>query len=88
MQLVVHKGERFYKSFKPVAVLKKMLGVLFELVSKENIDRLTEQWAAESRNIVLLSGSSFFFGDCDCLYLQGIKIFHRRGRQAHKIQGQ
>ena len=47
------------KSFEPVTVPKKMLGVLFELISKENIDRLTEQWAVESRNIVLLSGSNF-----------------------------
>jgi hypothetical protein len=36
-----------------------MLGALFEMIDKKNIDRLTEQWAIESRNIVLLSGSDF-----------------------------
>jgi len=36
-----------------------MIGALFELVSRENIDRLSEQWAVESRNIVLLSGAPF-----------------------------
>ncbi len=48
------------KSFDPVTVpLKKMLGALFEMIDKKNIDRLTEQCAIESRNIVLLSGSDF-----------------------------
>jgi hypothetical protein len=31
----------------------------FELINKDNIDKLAEQWAVESRNIVLLSGSAF-----------------------------
>jgi hypothetical protein len=36
-----------------------MMAALFEMISKENIDKLSEQWAVESRNIVLLSGTSF-----------------------------
>jgi hypothetical protein len=36
-----------------------MLVSLFEIISKENIDKLAEQWATESKNIVLLSGSDF-----------------------------
>jgi len=47
------------KSFDPVTVPKKMLGALFEMIDKEKIDRLTEQWATESKNIILLSGSAF-----------------------------
>lgn len=47
------------KSFDPVTVPKKMLGTLFEMVGKEIIETLTEQWAIESRNIVLLSGATF-----------------------------
>jgi hypothetical protein len=29
------------------------------MISKESIDKLAEQWATESKNIVLLSGSDF-----------------------------
>jgi hypothetical protein len=47
------------KSFDPVTVPKKMLGSLFEMISKESTDKLAEQCATESRNIVLLSGSDF-----------------------------
>jgi hypothetical protein len=47
------------RSFDPVTVPKKMLGRLFEMISKESIDKLAEQWATESKNIVLLSGSDF-----------------------------
>ena len=47
------------KSFGPVTVPKKMLGSLFEMIPKESIDKLAQQWAIESRNIVLLSGSNF-----------------------------
>jgi hypothetical protein len=47
------------KSFDPITVPKKMLVSLFEIISKENIDKLAEQWATESKNIVLLSGSDF-----------------------------
>jgi hypothetical protein len=47
------------KSFDPITVPKKMLGSLFEMISKESIDKLAEQWATEARNIVLLSGSDF-----------------------------
>jgi hypothetical protein len=47
------------KSFEPVTVPKKMLGSLFEMIPKESIDKLAQQWAIESRNIVLLSGSNF-----------------------------
>src|ERR687887_980292 len=47
------------KSFDPITVPKKMLGSLFEMIPKESIDKITEQWAIESRNIVLLSGSDF-----------------------------
>jgi len=36
-----------------------MLGSIFEMIPKESIDKLAEQWATESRNIVLLSGSNF-----------------------------
>jgi hypothetical protein len=47
------------KSFDPITVPKKMLSSLFEMIPKESIDKITEQWAIESRNIVLLSGSDF-----------------------------
>jgi hypothetical protein len=47
------------KSFDPVTIPKKMLGSLFEMIPKESIDKLAEQWSIESRNIVLLSGSEF-----------------------------
>lgn len=47
------------KSFDPITVPKKMLGSLFEMIPKGSIDKLAEQWATESRNIVLLSGSDF-----------------------------
>jgi|SRR5919198_4575479 hypothetical protein len=47
------------KSFDPITVPKKMLGSLFEMIPKESIDKITEQWAIESRNIVLLSGGDF-----------------------------
>src|ERR671931_645811 len=47
------------KSFDPVTVPKKMLCSLFETTSKESILKLAEQWAIESRNIVLLSGDDF-----------------------------
>lgn len=47
------------KSFDPVSAPKKMIGALFEMVSKESIDKLSEQWAIESRHIVLLSGTTF-----------------------------
>lgn len=47
------------KSFDSVTVPKKMLGSIFEIISKESIDKLAEQWATESKNIVLLSGSDF-----------------------------
>jgi hypothetical protein len=47
------------KSFEPFTVPKKMLGSLFEMISKESIDKLAQQWAIEPRNIVLLSGSNF-----------------------------
>ncbi|HEX2014829.1 MAG TPA: hypothetical protein VLA68_06350 [Nitrososphaera sp.] len=47
------------KSFDPISMPKKMLGGLFEMIDKESIDRITEQWAVESRNLVLLAGSSF-----------------------------
>jgi hypothetical protein len=47
------------KSFDPITVPKKMLGSLFEMISKESIDKLAEQWATESKNIVLLSGTDF-----------------------------
>lgn len=47
------------KSFDPITVPKKMLGSLFEMIPKESIDKLAEQWATESRNIVLLSGIDF-----------------------------
>jgi hypothetical protein len=47
------------RSFDPVSVPKKMLGSIFEMIPKETIDKLAEQWATESKNIVLLSGSEF-----------------------------
>jgi hypothetical protein len=47
------------RSFDPVTVPKKMLGSIFEMIPKESIDKLAEQWATESKNIVLLSGSDF-----------------------------
>jgi hypothetical protein len=47
------------KSFDPVTVPKKMLCNLFETTSNESIGKLAEQWATESRNIVLLSGDDF-----------------------------
>jgi len=47
------------KSFDPISVPKKMLATLFEMVPKENIDKMAEQWAIESKNIVLLSGNRF-----------------------------
>jgi hypothetical protein len=59
---IVHSYAEWWipvKSFEPITVPKKMIGALFEMVSRENIDQLTEQWAVEARNIVLLSGSSF-----------------------------
>jgi hypothetical protein len=51
--------QEFSLSFDPVTVPKKMLGSLFEMIPKESIDKLAQQWAIESRNIVLLSGSNF-----------------------------
>jgi hypothetical protein len=59
---IVHSYAEWWipvKSFEPITVPKKMIGTLFEKVSRESIDQLTEQWAVEARNIVLLSGSSF-----------------------------
>jgi hypothetical protein len=47
------------QSFDPITVPKKMLGSLFEMISKESIDKLADQCATESRNIVLLSESHF-----------------------------
>lgn len=47
------------RSFDPITPPKKMLGNTFEMIPKESIDKLAEQWTTESKNIVLLSRSDF-----------------------------
>ena len=44
-------------SYDAVTVPKAMLGALFNMASRENLDPLAKQWAIEARNIILLSGN-------------------------------
>ena len=44
-------------SYDAVTVPKAMLGALFNMASRENLDPLAKQWATEARNIILLSGN-------------------------------
>jgi hypothetical protein len=43
-------------SYVAVTVPKSMLATLFGMISSEAIDALAKKWAAEARNIILLSG--------------------------------
>jgi len=43
-------------SYAAVTVPKTMLAALFSLVDKQPLDLLAKKWAAEARNIILLSG--------------------------------
>ena len=43
-------------SYDAVTVPKTMLAALFGMVSKDSLDVLAKKWAAEARNIILLSG--------------------------------
>lgn len=80
-------------SFDPVTVPKKMLGSLFEMIPKESIDKLAEQWATESKNIVLLSGSDFSVETAIAFtykvskYFMGAdaKLFKRKGKEDKTI---
>lgn len=43
-------------SYAAVTVPKAMLGTLFSLIDRQNIEVLAKKWAAEARNIIMLSG--------------------------------
>lgn len=44
-------------SYAAVTVPKAMLGTLFSLIDRQNIEVLARKWAAEARNIIMLSGA-------------------------------
>ena len=44
-------------SYNAVTVPKSMVAVLFSLANKESLEELAKRWAAESKNIILLSGA-------------------------------
>jgi hypothetical protein len=46
-------------SYERVAMPKKMLGMLFESVNTNGLEKLGQYWAHEAKNIILLSGSEF-----------------------------
>ena len=81
------------KSFDPITVPKRMLGSLFEMIPKESIDKLAEQWTTESKNIVLLSGSDFSVETAIAFtykvskYFMGAdaKLFKRKGKQEEDV---
>lgn len=43
-------------SYAAVTVPKAMLAILFNLIDRQNLDMLATKWAAEARNIIMLSG--------------------------------
>jgi hypothetical protein len=43
-------------SYAAVTVPKTMVSALFSMINKEALDMLAKKWAAEARNIILLSG--------------------------------
>ncbi|MEW6605666.1 MAG: hypothetical protein AB1351_13400 [Thermoproteota archaeon] len=43
-------------SYAAVTVPKAMLGTLFSMIDRQNIEVLAKKWAAEARNIIMLSG--------------------------------
>lgn len=44
-------------SYDAVTVPKSMMAILFGMASKESLDELAKRWAAEAKNIILLSGA-------------------------------
>ena len=43
-------------SYAAVTVPKAMLAILFSLIDRQTLDMLARKWAAEARNIIMLSG--------------------------------
>ena len=44
-------------SFNAVTIPKSMMAVLFSMANKESLNELAKRWAAEAKNIILLSGA-------------------------------